>query len=175
MGWYESVRDQSSPSGYSADCENCSAKACVDRDYSYYNWCNSDRNMHKILIENGPPKHFTMDNPDCACHDCLQWATYFSETNTCRQRRGVSELVSYYGVIGKRPSAAPVGRYEDSVAAAGPKLREYALHYTYWLNMPNMVHTVKESGFARDRDDMYNTLSKKWPNINIISIDRIRN
>jgi len=175
MGWRDNVQDFDSNSGYYADCYSCSALGCPDRKDNYSGWDSSDIQYNYDMANTGPPDHFTMDNPDCGCRDCQRWATYFIEINTCRDRRSINRLVSYHGVAGREPAGVPVGRYEDSMVAVGPRLREYALHYTYYLNMPDMVHTVMENDFARDKHEMHNKLSKKWPNINIISIERVRN
>jgi len=87
--------------------------------------------------------------------------------------KGLPRIGHTYWAVDPRSTreGEPVGRYDDG--QKGPPQREYALHYTYWLNMPDMVHEVRESDFAPNGDAMYDKLSKRWPNINIISIDRV--
>jgi len=174
MSWKDMVRNNRSPTGYITDCGYCSIFGCPDRLFLCGSWISTDNQYNTLMLDKGPPKHFTMDNPDCSCNECMDWATYFNGINKCRSRRGCDVLISYYGTYDDILNATvPKKSSHRTVCPADPNVHEYALHYTYWLNIPSMIHEIHENDHAPSRDSMYNKLSKKWPNINIISIDQV--
>lgn len=169
MSWYESIRDTGSDSEYHEHCYRCSTYGCPDRKDLNSSWFSDNVDKDRRLRAGGPPEEFTLDNPACGCDSCVRWATRFRRINDCRNARQKPQLISRNGA--SAGGGGTISRYNDY--ENGTPQREYALHYTYYLNMPNIVHDVKEHDFASNGDEMHDKLSRKWPNINIISINQV--
>lgn len=168
MTWHERVRETGSSTTFVSDCAMCVVDGCPDRTTYFNSWGRNEKDHDRDLRQYGPPDHFTMTNPDCGCDECIAWGSRFYQIHDCRDKRCVSHVVFNRD---KADYSGPIGKYNDG---DGIPQQEYALHYTYWLNIPDLIHNIKENDFAANRDAMFDKLSKKWPHVDIISVEEVR-